>query len=218
LGAEGVLAAPLPGELQGPGRRAGGQRPVDQAHHHAVLAEAGEGVVRHAVLVEVGLDQAVGVPLHGGVAPLEHVERRLGSPPAVAGGAGGGGEAQCEEQQVALVFSHASHAGFRSTLSTGDDIAGAVRAWATSALRRYWSIITAAMFPVPSATATCWVMGRRSPAIQTPGTLVSPRWDLGLACLPVGAISTPSCWARSVRPRASLETKQASAVSVVPSS
>ena len=84
---------------------------------------------------------------------------------------------------------------------------------ATSPFRRYWSIITAAMFPVPIATATCWVMGRRSPAIQTPETLVSPRWDFGWACLPVGAISTPSCWARSVRPRASLETKKASAVS-----
>ena len=42
------------------------------------------------------------------------------------------------------------------------------------------------MLPVPIATATCCVIGRRSPAIQTPGTLVSPRWDSGWACWPVG--------------------------------
>src|SRR3954447_634800 len=210
-GAEGVLTAPLHGELQRPDRGARGERAVHDPHHDVVLAGTEEGEIRAPVLVEVGLDDALGAPLHGRIVLPGDVDRRPGGMQPRAA------RAESEEQQAGLESEIWFRERAQDCPSGGGSYREAGRGLATLPFRKYCSIITAAMFPVPIATATCWVMGRRSPAIQTPGTLVSPRWDLGLACLPVEAISTPSCWARSVRPRASLETKKASAVSVVPS-
>src|SRR3954470_15791820 len=91
--AEGVLAAPLHGEIQRPDGGSRGERAAHDAHHDAVLAGAEEGEVRAAVLVEVGLDDALGVPLHGGIVLPGGINRRPG------GTQPGAGRAESEEQQ-----------------------------------------------------------------------------------------------------------------------
>src|SRR3954452_15329106 len=95
-GAEGVLAAPLHGEVQRPDRGARGERAVHDAHHDTVLAGAEEGEVRAAVLVEIGLQQALGAPLHGGIVLPDGVEGRPG------GMQPGAGHAEREEQQAGM--------------------------------------------------------------------------------------------------------------------
>src|SRR5947208_16738717 len=95
-GAEGVLAAPLHREVQRPDRGTRGERAAHDTHHDVVLAGAEEGEVRVAVLVEVGLQQALGAPLHGGIVLPGGVDGRPGGMQTRAG------RAEREDQQAGL--------------------------------------------------------------------------------------------------------------------
>ena len=63
VGAEGALAAALPGEVEEPGAAVRRDGTLDDPHHEAVVVDAGGGVVGAAVLVQVALEQALRAPL-----------------------------------------------------------------------------------------------------------------------------------------------------------
>ena len=177
--AEGVLAAAVHRELQGRDRSARGDRAAARCRRPPGPCRARGPRSRPG---RPGRDR----PRSGSGRSTPRRENAAARRRAPSGG----GAARCRRHRErgdrgdcngAAIWM--SWRGTRSTLR-GDHTpaVAAVRASATSSFRRYWSIITAAMLPVPMATATCWVIGRRSPAIQTPGTLVSPRWDFGSTC------------------------------------